>query len=735
MNILIITPPLVQLNAPYPSGAYLSSFFKSLGYNTKWLDLNIDLIHEIFSQKGLTQLFSQTEHKALSMASNANSKGDKTTAYNIRRYILQSNLWINWIDDIKKILSDGNNNSTREICHKFLFSPTSPRGSRMENYINNLDREPNIDDCRNLASMALVDLANYIKIVFDKEFELVRYAASLTINENSFSEFEKKIFSPILKDFYSKILDTKINIQEETLVCISVPFAGTFASALWTGKWLKEKYGKKVFICIGGGFINTELREVQEIALGKYIDAISYDRGYGSYKNLIDYGVFNYPKNESIYKMTLFDSKIIQAQNKNIEYEKFENKITESNIPDYSDIDFSKYPRVADDTNPMQRLWSDGSWVKAYLAHGCYWHRCAFCDTTLDYVSSYKMTAIENLYKGISTQLDEHKIYGIHFVDEAMPPKAMLKFADLIQSENKNYSWWGNIRFEKTFSRDIADFLSSGGLIGVSGGIEIATGSGLDNINKGTDINTIVKACCAFKEAGVLIHAYMIYGYFGETEQDTINSMETLRQFFEAGLLDSCFWHKFVLTRHSRIYSEWKEGKYPNLKPIEKNNSSFFAKNGLHFEGENKLNKFADGLNASLSSWMHGENLSINVQNWFNFKTPAPSIPKNFIEKAIANYEKEKKSLWNKIPEIKKLRWIGGPVIKNNKELIWNYLQEEYNIKLPEENEKTQNEFLNALTNLKCSNFHPEIMNSLIKKNKNFETFLKKFRGCGLVEI
>ncbi|WP_318714215.1 radical SAM protein [Treponema sp.] len=738
MNVLIITPPLVQLNAPYPSGAYLSSFFKSLGHKATWLDLSIELVREIFSRRGLEHLFALTEKKAMEKAKASESQGDEETARNLRRYVLQSELWISWIDDMMNILTDGNGTSSRETCHKFMFSPNVPRGARMENYIESLDREPNADDCRNLATMALADIADYITVVFDREFSLVRYAESLTVNETSFSEIEKSIDSPVLKEFYGRVLERTVgslNIEENTLVCISVPFAGTFTSALFTGRWLKEKFGSRVFISFGGGFINTELREIKDKAFGKYADAISYDRGYGSYKNLLDLGIFDGNFSDPLYKMTLLNPEIKCAEHKNPGYEIFENQMTETIVPDYSDIDFSRYPRVADDTNPMQRLWSDGAWMKAYLAHGCYWHRCAFCDTTLDYVSSYKMTSIENLYKGLSSQLDEHKIRGIHFVDEAMPPKAMVKFADLALADRQNFSWWGNIRFEKVFTRDMADFMAAGGLIGVSGGIEIATGSGLDSISKGTDINSIVKACCAFKEAGILVHAYMIYGYFGETEQDTINSMETLRQLYAAGLLDSCFWHKFVLTRHSRIYSEWKEGKYPDLNPVEPKNAGIFAKNGLHFESENRLAKFGDGLNASLQAWMHGEKLSMSVNKWFDFKTPSPTISKDFIENAIALYEAERNSAWGKIPSLEKCRWLGGKIMRNGRRILWNYMQEEYSSKLPEGKDDIQKEFLDALECLKCEKFNPETMKNFLAKNPEYEKTLIKLRGSGLVEI
>ena len=314
---------------------------------------------------------------------------------------------------------------------------------------------------------------------------------------------------------------------------------------------------------------------------------------------------------------------------------KIENEITSSTVPDYSDIDFSKYPRMADDTNPMQRMWSDGTWLKAYLAHGCYWHKCSFCDVTLDYVKSYRMTCVDKIFNGLSEQCKNKKISGIHFVDEALPPAAVKKFSLLnMKKNNSALSFWGNVRFEKVWNRDITDLCAKGGLIGVSGGIEIATGSGLDKISKGTDLESIVSACCAFKESGILIHAYMIFGYYGESEQDIINSMETLRQFFEAGLLDSCFWHKFVLTRHSRLYDEWQKGMHKNLKPYENKNSGIFAKNGIHFEGEEAYEKYSEGLNQSLQNWMHGKGINKSVNKWFQFKTKEPTVSKNLVADA-----------------------------------------------------------------------------------------------------
>ena len=77
----------------------------------------------------------------------------------------------------------------------------------------------------------------------------------------------------------------------------------------------------------------------------------------------------------------------------------------------------------------MHRIWSDGSWLKAYLAHGCYWHGCTFCDTSLDYVNGYKMIDTQKLYNHLVKQAQKTQTRGIHFVDEAAPPVSLKNFA------------------------------------------------------------------------------------------------------------------------------------------------------------------------------------------------------------------------------------------------------------------------------------------------------------------
>ena len=724
-TVLIIQPPLVQLNTAYPAGAYLKAFFSQLKEKKpqwnlgeiQWIDGCNLLFHSIFCKKGLEHIFAMTEGKALLQAQQWEKAGRHSEVFNVRRYLSQKDGWIKWIDSIVAILQG----QQRELCHEFIASPGVPRGQRMENFLLGLDRMATVDDAVILASLALADLADYIGTFFDSSFELIRYGEALVTSHRDFSVVEKGLEAPVLRDFYLPVINEILENHgvlaenERLLLCVSCPFPGTLAAALFTCKKFKEVLGNKVFVVIGGGYVNTELRQVKDVALSSYFDALSYDRGYGSYWDFFCHlekledgcknsGSGDFPlqiKKTALYKMRFFDADFVTLEKDETERKavaQIEDEFTSLLAPDYSDIDFTKYPRLADSSNPMHRLWSDGAWLKAYLAHGCYWHQCAFCDTSLDYVCSYKKVAVQALYKKIYLQAKRAGVMGLHLVDEAAPPSSL---RDLALENFKSQSplvFWGNIRYERVFSRDLADFLSHGGLRAVSGGIEIASGSGLDIVQKGTDLQSIVAACAAFKEAGILTHAYMIYGYWLETPQMLIDSMETLRQLFAAGLLDSAFWHKFVLTRHSRIFQEWKEGLHPDLKPqgLDIGEETIFASNDLQFEGERKSAKYGEPLNAALSAWMRGEELTTPVERWFSFPMPRASVASNLVEQAIGEYEIQREKTYNDYKYFsqnwKKYCWIAGyPMVvtwKNGFQLSWTYMGELLYAALPKGTDK-----------------------------------------------
>ena len=706
-SVFVIQPPLVQLNGPYPSGAYLSAFFRALAARdsepaspsyVRWVDACNLFFHALFSAKGLSTLFDACRAEALAKAATAERSGDGETAYQLRRYVSTERAWIEWIDEIVAILCTGD----RERSHAFVRSPFAPRGSRMDAFLAGLDSEPGPDDARLLATFAIEDLADFVTAAFDPEFSLVRYAESIAAGESRFANVEAALDRPMVRLFLEPLCEglwsaldrdhastasaVDASSSGEILFCLSVPFPGCLVNALAMARSIRRHYGKRAVISMGGGYVNTELRSCENDRLFDYVDMLSFDRGYGGYATFL--------RDSAVATAFVPPRKLFCPP----EFAAFEKEMTASLAPDYSDIDFSRYPRLADDPNPMHRLWSDGTWLKAYLAHGCYWHRCSFCDVSLDYIGVYLPVGIQNLYRSLRQQAIEKGIHGIHLVDEAAPPRALRDFAleniRAARSVSSGQSssgpgllpFWGNIRFERTFSRDLADFLSAGGLVAVSGGIEIASPEGFRSVDKGIDLENLVAVCAAFKEAGVLVHSYLIYGYWNEDAQGVVDAAETMRQLFAAGLVDSAFWHKFVLTRHSRVYCEYQAGLHhggggaPGLRPVHE--AGDFAENDLRFEGEKDSEKFTAPLDAALQAWMSGEGFDKPVRSWFSFPVPAPRIAKDLIETYIAEYEKNRDHERNKPcdPEARYF-WTGSAPVRAGSELAWWHLGEE--IRLP----------------------------------------------------
>jgi radical SAM superfamily enzyme YgiQ (UPF0313 family) len=69
-------------------------------------------------------------------------------------------------------------------------------------------------------------------------------------------------------------------------------------------------------------------------------------------------------------------------------------------------------------------------------------------------------------------------------------------------------SWWTNVRFEKSFTRDLCLILKASGCIAVSGGLEVASDRLLELIDKGITVSQVAKVNRHFTEAGIMVHAY-----------------------------------------------------------------------------------------------------------------------------------------------------------------------------------------------------------------------------------
>ena len=306
----------------------------------------------------------------------------------------------------------------------------------------------------------------------------------------------------------------------------------------------------------------------------------------------------------------------------------------EVGTPTWDGLPLDRYLSLLDMLNPMHRLWSDGRWNKLTVAHGCYWKKCSFCDIHLDYIGRYDGAPAMLLVDRIEQIVAETGQSGFHFVDEAAPPKALKALADELQRRNRAISWWGNIRFEKSFTPGLCRQLADSGCIAVSGGLEVASDRLLKLMKKGVSVDQVARVTRAFSDAGILVHAYLMYGFPTQTVQDTVDALEYVRQLFAEGCIQSGFFHRFACTVHSPV------GKAPadygiKLKPLP---PISFASNDVEFIDPTGVDhdRLGQALNKALYNYMHGIGLDEDVRAWFDDRVPKPRVGRHFIAKALA---------------------------------------------------------------------------------------------------
>jgi radical SAM superfamily enzyme YgiQ (UPF0313 family) len=444
-----------------------------------------------------------------------------------------------------------------------------------------------------------------------------------------------------------------IEKHQPTLVLLSVPFPGAVYAAFRIAQCLKQDH-PNIQIALGGGFVNTELRELTEPRVFDYVDFVTLDSGERPLLALLEHleGKRSASRLVRTFIRKSADEPVSGDASKNTQRVQLINW-SEPDVPfeevgtaTWDGLPLQDYLSLLDMLNPMHRLWSDGRWNKLTVAHGCYWKKCSFCDVSLDYISRYETASASLLVDRIEQIVKETGQTGFHFVDEAAPPKALKALAEELIRRNVHISWWGNIRFEKTFTPELAELLAESGCIAMSGGLEVASDRLLTLMKKGVSVEQVAQVTKGFSEAGILVHAYLMYGFPTQTVQDTVDALEYVRQLFENGCIQSGFFHRFACTVHSPVGLNPKEYgiELIPLPPVS------FGKNDIGFIDPTGVDHdlLGLGLKKAIYNFMHGIGLEEDVRTWFqdalnehaggknqSFKIPKSKVPRHTIEKAL----------------------------------------------------------------------------------------------------
>ncbi len=635
LRLLLITPPMTQLNTPYPATAYLTGFLRQhqaeLGVVVTQADPALELFLRVFSRAGIQRVLD-----LLAARRKVGKKAEPPPA--IARFLQHGDAYVDTVDAVIRFLQGRDRGLALRIVGR-TFLPEGPRFAPIA--ATGDDDEPlawafgtlGLDDrARHLASLYVDDLADVIRDGIDPRFELSRYGEKLASSAPTFDPLRDALEgAPTLVDeLLDEITGELCARHRPDLVGLTAPFPGNVYGAFRIARAIR-KISPATRIALGGGYVNTELRELSDPRVFDYVDFVTLDDGERPLVALIEHlGDASLPLLRTFVRDR---GAVVQRTDAALH----DVPLRDAGTPTYDGLPLDRYLSLFEMLNPMHRLWSDGRWNKLTIAHGCYWKKCTFCDITLDYIGRYDPASADLLVDRIEALIAETGQSGFHFVDEAAPPAGLRALAERLLARKVVITWWGNIRFEKTFTPELAALLARSGCVAISGGLEVASDRLLTMMKKGVTVEQVARVARAFTDAGVMVHAYLMYGFPTETAQETIDSLERVRQLFEEGCVQSAFWHRFAATAHSPI------GQQPDLFGIRLRAEPpvTFGRNELAFDDPTGCDHdgLGVGLRKALYNYMHGIGLDADVRTWFpggrNARVPASKVRPDLIRNAL----------------------------------------------------------------------------------------------------
>ena len=647
--ILVVLPPLTQLNTPYPSITHLTGYLRSRGIEAEQMDLGIELINRLFTRVELGRVFDVVEKRVESRELKLN----KT----LRIIVSNRGFYERNIEAVMKFLS-GRDLQLANRFSDLRFWEDMYRLSDEEELEWAFGTSGKIDRAKYLCSLFLKNLVDVVQLL-DEHFQLIRYAEKLCTYLTTFEPLDRELqnlnaqctmhnaqlitstaysstaegeFNSFAQDrnlievLMLELLEKKMQEVKPDWVGVSVPFPGNLLAGLKCAKYIKANY-PDVKIVMGGGYVNTELRQMTDTGIFKYVDYITFDDGELPVRRLIEGG-------ELLRTAYLKDGKVEFAQMDVQDNEKF----GDLPAPTTRGLDLGKYIDFVDTTNPMHRLWSDGRWNKMMLAHGCYWAKCAFCDTCLDYIGRFEACDVKIIVDRMEAMIAETGNTGFHFVDEAAPPALLRKLAEEILARKLVVTYWTNVRFDKTYTAELCYLLAKSGCIAVSGGLEVASPRVLKLINKGVTIESATECMRNLADNGIMVHTYLMYGFPTQTEKELYDSLGRVRDLFAEGLIHSAFWHRYAMTCHSpsgrnpesvgarhvnnaQLFNS-QSTKHKVQSTREGKTLDFFnpfANNEIPFEVDNEpdWSRFTEGLNVATYNYMRQTGFDVPLKRWF----------------------------------------------------------------------------------------------------------------------
>ena len=619
----MVVPPVSDLNTLYSAAPRLTAWLRRLGHAVVPIDLSLETTLRMYSRSGLERLFAALDPRAV--------PAEYEDVY------LNRDRYVRVIDEVMPFLQ-GRDPAT---AHRIVRGDLLPEGPEFRVETQKARRERygpwgKVDLARHLATLMLLDLTNLFRTI-SPHLGLFQYAAKLSQSTPGFDAIAAELARPpnAIEALMLEVAATAIPAEVD-LVCFTCPFPGMLLGSLTIGKWLAARR-PAARRALGGGFPSTELRELEDPRFFDFVDYLVLDDGELPLERIcarlvaLRAGANDAPA--PLHRtLTREDGRVVRHEDPAAVKPRFR----DLPAPDYAGARMDRYVHLlSSGANVFNRLLNDGPWLKLTAAHGCYWKRCTFCDVHLDYIDDFDPLAAPKLADQMDALHAQTGLSSFHFTDEAAPPPLLVNLALELLRRDRSYQYFGNIRYDPGFTPDRCRLLAASGMIAVTGGIEIASDDLLPKIQKGISVAQVIKVLQAFRDAAIMTHAYLIYGFPGETRQDTINSLEILRQLFRADLLQSAIYHRFSLTAHAPA------GRRPELVGIRVTGPEFRGFSRYDLEYESVAVPAPDpaifaAIDRALTAFINRLCLDLDVRFWFkDVAVLAPTVAPDLVEETM----------------------------------------------------------------------------------------------------
>ena len=297
MRVLLVTPPMTQLNTPYPATAYLTGFLRlhtaELGLTVTQADASLELFLRLFSSALVERMAVELRRRASSGARRARAPPS------ISHFLAHAERYVETAEPAIRFLQRRDPSLALRIVGR-AFLPEGPRFAHLrpppsaqqaeidEHLAAAFGTLGSTEQARYLASLYVDDLADVWRIGIDPRFELARYAERLAASAASFEplhaalEGERTLVDETLDALTAEL----VAAQRPDVVGMTVPFPGNVYGAFRMARAIRSA-APRTTIVLGGGWVNTELRSLREPRVFDYFDYVTLDDGERPLLNLL----------------------------------------------------------------------------------------------------------------------------------------------------------------------------------------------------------------------------------------------------------------------------------------------------------------------------------------------------------------------------------------------------------------------------------------------------------------